>query len=907
MAGEGWPALFDDWSWVRGEGRFPIAAYSEFMPPPRVGQKPYGAWDVDSPFTQDDPSGWAIGLCEQEQQLTPGLAIIGRQLIETVVALATGKGAHRIGRCHLDGNPYWPPQLASAAAALSQERYVFLSPVALAKTQDDKGRVRWTLFGGSEQGPARGFWQSFFTAPGREVASTVALDALRAILQAAYDEPAAQLQDLRAAGLRILPMGDVKAQTGWDEGAIPDWTRTFLLDAPEPLDGIRYLLTFRPFGLLPEPVQRAYLEQRLHLLPSPGSLVFWGSPLYRHLAKTLPLAAQIPLLQAIARHEHPKGIRVPQSAWLHRPRQGAAEHDEGLGPLHSNFRRSHRWERVLRSDDATAFAREDHIHTVLFSTHPDDIGLYGKPMARNAQLWSSAFEPVLHGPTADGEAIRAAIAAMEGGGSFGYRFFYPPMQAGRFALFWHKPLPCFRDPVSGAPQCIETGLNGYLAAQDAEHPAEPVLELWPRFAASLPGGTRPPTADIADVFSSVLGVREDAADPAQALTFPYTATRDFEVAYWKTIVSLAEGEYLNKNSGDCIRDEITRKRLTYPERNLDMLGDHLLEHYRRLASDAGMADQVLVGDTPFRWRTDFDFSWMGGWLDNQQNRKTERNIVAVIPGRNRNRCVIMADHYDTAYMEDVYGDRPEIKGDHARLSASGADDNHSATAALMLGASSFLALSRAGKLDCDIWLVHLTGEEFPSDCLGARHVAERMVEQAFRLRTMDGERDLSQVRVRGLYVLDMIAHNNDRRRDIFQIAPGTTRDSLRLAWHAHTAARLWQAGAALWNTAPPRRDSDRGRRSPHGGAVPRIARHLAPTGEVRLHDNPRSTLFNTDGQIFSDAGIPTVLFMENYDIDRHGYHDREDTMANIDLDYGAAVAAIAIESVARAASAQDAS
>jgi len=161
--------------------------------------------------------------------------------------------------------------------------------------------------------------------------------------------------------------------------------------------------------------------------------------------------------------------------------------------------------------------------------------------------------------------------------------------------------------------------------------------------------------------------------------------------------------------------------------------------------------------------------------------------------------------------------------------------------------------------------------------------------------------------VRGLYVLDMIAHNNDRRRDIFQIAPGTTRDSLRLAWHAHTAARLWQAGAALWNTAPPRRDSDRGRRSPHGGAVPRIARHLAPTGEVRLHDNPRSTLFNTDGQIFSDAGIPTVLFMENYDIDRHGYHDREDTMANIDLDYGAAVAAIAIESVARAASAQDAS
>ena len=81
-----------------------------------------------------------------------------------------------------------------------------------------------------------------------------------------------------------------------------------------------------------------------------------------------------------------------------------------------------------------------------------------------------------------------------------------------------------------------------------------------------------------------------------------------------------------------------------------------------------------------------------------------------------------------------------------------------------------------------------------------------------------------------------------------------------------------------------------------------MAQYLSPRGEVRLHDNPRSTLFNTDGQIFSDAGLPTVLFMENYDINREGYHDTHDTMANIDLDYGAAVAAIAIETVARAAS-----
>jgi hypothetical protein len=73
-------------------------------------------------------------------------------------------------------------------------------------------------------------------------------------------------------------------------------------------------------------------------------------------------------------------------------------------------------------------------------------------------------------------------------------------------------------------------------------------------------------------------------------------------------------------------------------------------------------------------------------------------------------------------------------------------------------------------------------------------------------------------------------------------------------------------------------------------------------GEVRTTNNPHSSLYNTDGQIFSDVGVPVVLFMENYDIDRTGYHDTKDTLTNIDLDYGAAVAAIATETVARVAS-----
>jgi Zn-dependent M28 family amino/carboxypeptidase len=334
------------------------------------------------------------------------------------------------------------------------------------------------------------------------------------------------------------------------------------------------------------------------------------------------------------------------------------------------------------------------------------------------------------------------------------------------------------------------------------------------------------------------------------------------------------------------------------------LAEYILGYYRRLAESMGVADRVMIGDMPFRWQTDFEFPWMDGWVENQQGRRFERDLITIVPGRNHAEAVIMADHYDTAYMEDVYGERPGVRGCGARLAAHGADDNCSATAALMLGARSFFDLSRRGMLDCDIWLVHLTGEEFPADCLGARALTERLIERNLKLRTRDGEHNLSSTTIRGVYVLDMVAHNNDRARDVFQIAPGTTAQSLWLAEQAQAATQAWAAGTKTWNRAPQRRSAGRSKRCADGNMAPAIARHLPLKGEVRLHDNPRSTLYNTDGQIFSDAGIPVVLFMENYDINRQGYHDTHDTMANIDLDYGAALATIAIETVARTATAK---
>ncbi|HUN51641.1 MAG TPA: M28 family peptidase [Candidatus Sulfotelmatobacter sp.] len=966
MAAQGWQQLVADWPWYRGTGSYPLPAYSEFMPSPRLGRKPYGDWESFT-FRNDDPYGWPVSEYEEQVELAPGLGIIAGEVMRALVALGEGRGVSGIARSKLTGNPYWPALLASHAGRLPHERFVLLMPLALSRTQDDKGRVRWTLFGNSEQGPARGFWRGFYADPDTENPAETGLNFFRDLLQRAYGESAGDLRDLRAAGFRILPAGADGAVPHWREEPLPRWTEPLRLADGEAVAAVRYLLTFRPFALLPAAIQQAYLTGSLCLLPFPGSLLFWGAAPYRKLAAELPFALQIPLLQSMARRENPRGIRIPQSGWLHGPHAGQGNHDADMGPLRNSFKRTHRWARVLRhEDELEAVTREDHIHQVLFSTHPDDVGLYGKPMARNVQLWSPTFHAVLDGPGADRIALEQALKALEGGGSFGYRFYYPPMQVGRHAVFWHRPLLAFREAASGGAVLLADGPRGYFTAYDIAKPDLPrPVELWPRLLdreleraalevfqharTALPHqdafnvrklletrrllGGEPLSPGFARALLTTAKHRSfdewlqlataHASDAARAgslaeglrrsispttgplppsLTYDQTAARDFEVRYWQMIATLAEGRYLTKNNSDCIQDASTRKHLGQRDRDLDRLGDFILAHYRRAAADAGIADKVLVGDQPFPWRTDFAFPWMSGWQKNQSGELRERNLVIVIPGNDRSRAVIMADHYDTAYMEDQYGYGANKGGDGARLAAAGADDNHSATSCLMLAAPILMRMSREGRLQRDVWLVHLTGEEFPADCLGARHLCQALVEGSMQVRGEDDTlNDLSGTRVCGVYVLDMIAHNNGRNRDIFQIAPGSGRQAMWLARQAHLASEIWNAGTTLWNRQPARRGLGRGRRSPRGAIVPGVAQHLALHAEVRPHYGPGSTLFNTDGQIFSDAGVPVVLFMENYDINRKGYHDSQDTMANIDLDYGAAVAAIAIEAVARAA------
>jgi hypothetical protein len=955
----GWKKFLTGYPWFRCKGCYSITAYSEFMPPPRLGLKPYGKPD-NRILEEDDPFGWKISEMEEEYELKPGIEHIGHQIMGNILKLGKGLPQHYIsghGGENLVNNPYWPPELASRAGSLSQERYVTLLPLMLSRTQDDKGRVIWTFFGNSIHEPEQAFWKSFFTSPGKEVSETESISFFTGLLSEAYNEKLTDGESLYNAGFRIMTS---------DLTLLPAWTKRFIEKDDSSFMNVKYLLSFRPFSQMSETLKSKYLSGSLSLIPFPGSLVFWGMPGYLRLKKVLPVTAQIPLLNLVARNRGIGGLRVTQSGWFHEPHPGNKDLKINENLIKDTYHRTHRWQRVQRyQDELNEVAHKVRLIKALFSTEPDSMGLYDKPLACNSQLWNNKFELLLDGPRAGRRKLMEVEKTLLKGGLFGYRFFYPPMRVGEHEIYLHRPLVAFVPKESENVEIRAESLYGYITGyHDSDREMSNPVELWPRmqkrnvylsalhdfnsvndhyahqtsfniisllenwelqkrmllkrsFAQNLLNIAKHKTLEIwfdelnthfsqsekaglmHKALNKIIEEQYDSTLP-EPLTFTETSTRKFEENWWNDIKFLAQGEFIYKDNADIMLDESTLSLVIKQQRDLDQLGDYLIGRYNKLIADSGMDGKAMVGELAFKWNTLFDFTQYGGWLGNQNGKIHERNLLVVIPGKNRKQAVVLGDHYDTAYMEDIF--EKERGGSGARLAARGADDNYSASATLLQAAPIFLKLSKEGKLERDIWLIHLTGEEFPSDCMGARNLCQSLIEKNLSL-TLDAKTniDISDTEIVGLYVMDMIGHNRDSDQDIFQISPGKSAESLYLAYQAHIANMIWNDCAHKWNRQPGRLNLSRGQRIKEMKEIPDIARHLALKGEVRTQYNPHSSLFNTDGQIFSDTGVPVVLFMENYDINRTGYHDTKDTLENIDLDYGTAFAAIAIETVARIA------
>jgi len=297
---------------------------------------------------------------------------------------------------------------------------------------------------------------------------------------------------------------------------------------------------------------------------------------------------------------------------------------------------------------------------------------------------------------------------------------------------------------------------------------------------------------------------------------------DFTAAYRQDMLDLAgEEEAVFPLSGRRVR--FTAKSAADPDNQLRLLIEYLEERYRMLGLDTRRQE----------------FLWRGA---------PQSNLIAVIPGSlppGLNRPVLMGDHIDTAFCEDEY-DRTGL-----RIPAPGADDNVSATAALLRAA----ALLKEFKPLHDIWLVHFTGEEFPPDDLGARE---------FLARLMRAGQDIT-----GLVLMDLIGWRAGAD-DVFQVNPGDSSASMRMAAEAFDAAR---------------------------------ALKIKFRPKLRPRFDSRSYLYNTDGLLFSDAGYPVVLLNEHMNrlenLNRVGYHHTTDTSRKIDWEYAASIAKTAIETAAR--------
>jgi hypothetical protein len=260
-----------------------------------------------------------------------------------------------------------------------------------------------------------------------------------------------------------------------------------------------------------------------------------------------------------------------------------------------------------------------------------------------------------------------------------------------------------------------------------------------------------------------------------------------------------------------------------PDHDLERLVDYLEERYRVLSIKT------------VRQR----FTWRG---------IPQSNLIAIIQGTEGGPPVVMADHIDTACEEDTFARTRQ------RVTGHGADDNATATAAL-LGAAAVL---RDAHPRHDIWLVHLTGEEFPSDDLGARH---------FLSEAMRARQD-----IRAVVITDFIGWHAPGK-PAFQVSPTSIAGSERMAALAVDAARQ---------------------------LAPELSVIYAARNELR------NSVFQTDLQEFEFYGIPGVLFNEDMDYSDRSTgnphnHQSTDVASTLDPAFAAAVAKVAIETTLRLA------
>src|SRR5437660_6374809 len=92
MPATGWKQLLADAPTFLGAGRYPIAAYSEFVPPPLLACKPYRFANPWPP--PPDGCHWHVSAYEETLELQPGLEHIAGAIVTSLSHFGRGQTAH---------------------------------------------------------------------------------------------------------------------------------------------------------------------------------------------------------------------------------------------------------------------------------------------------------------------------------------------------------------------------------------------------------------------------------------------------------------------------------------------------------------------------------------------------------------------------------------------------------------------------------------------------------------------------------------------------------------------------------------------------------------------------------------------------------------------------------------------
>lgn len=335
-------------------------------------------------------------------------------------------------------------------------------------------------------------------------------------------------------------------------------------------------------------------------------------------------------------------------------------------------------------------------------------------------------------------------------------------------------------------------------------------------------------------------IRWQEASDIKDLPVPATSPEidfpsDYEALYMREVKVLGgEAEAVFPISGR--RERFIRKNSAQPDHQLNDMVVYLEERYRQTG--------LKTIRYAFTWKVKTNETWID---------ISESNLFAIIPGSLKgkaNRPVLLADHIDTAFAEDTF----ETTGQ--RRSIAGADDNVSATASLLRAAE----VLKGQRPLSDVFLTHLTGEEYPGDDLGIRvflsdHLKGREGWSPTLMELMGDKEDLG-----GIILMDMIGFRCGGMRD-FQINLGDGWEDELIGGMALAAAKKYAAG---WNPV------------------------------VRFRYDAKSYLYNTDGYIYDNHGYPVVLLNEDIWAGNPHYHQSSDVAANLDPGYASAIGKTAI-------------